>query len=123
MRITYFRDQKLSQSASDLLQFDIDSIQQVVKADRLPMPQVWLADPEAYERNGRVMRDSDSSRLLAYSLENQTVYATDGCNSCARRLPARLESLSLDQLRTFAEQNDLRSELLERLAAIVRRNT
>ena len=43
------------------------------------------------------------------------IYATDGCNSCARRLAVSLESLTDSQLQAFAEDNDLRIDLLQRL--------
>ena len=44
-------DRKLSQAASDLIQFDADSIRQIVSAQHLTQPDVWLADPDLYERH------------------------------------------------------------------------
>jgi hypothetical protein len=111
----FYRERKLSQAASDLIQFDADSIRQVVSAQRLSNPDVWLADPDAYENNGRVLRDSDSPRLLAYSSKDEMLYASDGCNACARHV--RLPSSDVKQL---AEENGLRLELLERLVTLLR---
>src|SRR5215510_11486190 len=117
--MNFLHERKLSKTASDLVQFDAASVQQVVSAQRLTSPDVWLADPDAYEKNGRVLRDSDSPRMLAYSTQDHVLYATDGCNSCARRAPMNLELLSFDQLKEFAEENALRVELLDRLATLV----
>ena len=110
--MNFFRDRKLSEAASSLLQFDEDSIRQVVSAERLATPDVWLADSDAYEKNGRVLRDSESPRLLAYSTKDQVLYASDGCNACIRRVPAR-------DLKQFVENKDIRPELLERLVALI----
>ena len=118
--MNFYRERTLSSAASDLIQFDTDSIRQVVSAQHLGNPDVWLVDPDAYERNGRVLRDSDSPRMLAYSTKDQVLYATDGCNSCARRLPAKLDTLPQDKLKQFASENELRPELLEYLASLVR---
>ena len=88
-----FHEGQLSPAASDLVQFDAESIRQIVSAQRGSEPDVWLIDPSQYERNGRVMRDSDSPRMLAYSNKDRILYATDGCNSCSRHLPANLQML------------------------------
>src|SRR5437868_10143567 len=112
--MNFFRDRALSAAASDLIQFDAESIRQVVSAQHRHNPDAWLADPDSYEKNGRVLRDSDSPRMLAYSAKDQMLYATDGCNSCARRVPVKLEVFSSDGLKQFAEDNELRLELLER---------
>ena len=113
--IHYFRDQKLSDAAEGLVRFDVDSIRQFVAAQHGSDPSIWLADPNSYERDGRVLRDSPSSRLLAYSPDDRMIYATDGCNSCARRLAVSLESLTDSQLQAFAEDNELRMDLLQKL--------
>jgi len=114
--MNFLRPQKLSPAAHDLVRFDSDSISQIVSSQRLSKPDVWLADADAYEKNGRVLRDSDSPRMLAYSKEDQVLYATDGCNACAR--PLMLPSA---QLKEFAEKNGVRLELLEKLAGLVGR--
>ena len=113
------RDRRLSAPASDLMQFDSDSIRQVVRAEQAHDPDLWVADPDQYENNGRVFRDSESPRMLAYSSDEQVLYATDGCNSCARHVPAKLQSLAAKELISFAEENDLPIELLEYLASLL----
>ncbi len=116
----YFSDPTLSQAARDLIHFDMDSIRQVVAAQRDREPDVWLADPDAYEKDGRILRDSPSSRLLAYSRTGRVIYATDGCNACTRRLGMPLESISDSELQSFAEDNNVRLDLLERLTDLIR---
>ena len=118
--LNYFREHALSPAASDLVRFDADSIRQVASAERRGDPDVWLVDPGEYERNGRLLRDSESPRMLAYSTRDQILYATDGCNSCARRLPARLQALPSSELNSFAADNELRLDLLEHLASLLR---
>ena len=117
--MNYFRERPLSQAASDLIQFDADSIRQVVSSQHQAPPDVWLVDPEAYEKNGRVLRDSDSPRMLAYSKAGRILYGTDGCNSCARRVRTNLELLPADELEQFAKDNELPLELLEHLVALL----
>ena len=107
-----FREQDLSQAASDLMRFDADSIQHLVSARRLAGPDIWLADPEAYERNGRVLRDSDSPRMLAYSTMDRVLYATDGCNACIRRVAP-------EKLKNLAENNEVRLDLIEKLLSLM----
>jgi len=121
MEFNYYRPHDLSSKALDLIQFDADSIHQLAAAERCVNPDIWLVDPDEYEKNGRIRRDSESPRMLAYSSESRVLYATDGSNSCTSRLPANLETLSPGELKLFAEQNDLRPELLERLAMLVPR--
>src|SRR5262245_46087453 len=119
--VNYFSDRRISDAAQALIRFDVDSIRQVVAAQRSREPEVWLADPDSYEKDGRVLRDSPSSRLLAYSRLDNVIYATDGCNACTRRLAIPLESISDSELQSFAEDNDFRLDLLERLAELTRR--
>jgi hypothetical protein len=105
--VKFLRPRQLSPSASELVRFDADSIRQIARPDE---PDLWVADPDQYERNGRVLRDSESSRMLAYSSNRQILYATDGCNACARRVPA-------DQLKSFP---DVPTELLKYLVSLIR---
>ena len=112
--MNFLREKKLSQAASDLIAFDADSIRQVVSSQHSANPDVWLVDADAYEKNGRVLRDSESPRMLAYSRKDHVLYATDGCNSCARRV-----SFRTGELKTIAEDNEIRLELLERLASLI----
>ncbi|OLC99291.1 MAG: hypothetical protein AUH86_02770 [Acidobacteria bacterium 13_1_40CM_4_58_4] len=122
MVFNYYRDCLLSAKALDLVQFDYDSIRQVVSAEHLTTPDTWLVDPDEYEKNGRILRDSESPRMLAYSAKDRVLYATDGCNSCARHLPAKLESFSADQLKGFADENEIRPEFLEHLVRLMLQN-
>jgi hypothetical protein len=121
--MNFYRARQLSQTASDLVQFDADSIRQVVSAQHLTPPDVWLVDPDAYEKNGRVLRDSDSHRMLAYSTKEQVLYATDGCNSCARHVRTKLELLPDDELKKFAIENEIRPELLQHMTSLLQAAT
>jgi hypothetical protein len=118
--MNFFPDRPVSEAAAERIRFDADSIRQVASGRRQASPDVWLADPDAYEKNGRIQRDSESLRMLAYDAEGLILYATDGCNSCMRRVPAKLEVLPANALKQFAEENNIRIELLEQLARIVR---
>ncbi len=111
--MNYFRECRLSPAAANLIQFDEDSIR------RLGNPDVWLADPAEYERNGRVLRDSESPRMLAYSTKDHVLYGTDGCNTCFRQVGTTLESLATEELKSFARDNELRLDLLEGLKVLV----
>ena len=117
--MNFFREKTLSKAAEELLQFDADSIAQVVSSKHLAKPDVWLADPDAYEKNGRLLRDSDSPRLLAYSKQDHVLYATDGCNACTRHVPTDLGLLAADERRELAAHNALRLELLEELIRLL----
>jgi len=110
--VNLFREQDLSQAASDLMRFDADSIQHLVSARRLASPDIWLADPDAYEKNGRLLRDSDSPRMLAYSTMDRVLYATDGCNACIREVGP-------EELKTLAEKNEVRLDLIEKLLSLI----
>ncbi len=110
----FLRDRPLSPAARDLIDFDMDSIRRLGGE-----PDVWLADPDQYEKNGRPLRDSESPRMLAYSREKHVLYATDGCNSCSRRLPVRIETLPGSDLRRFADENELRPDLLMEIVRLV----
>ena len=117
--LNFFSESTLSSAAADLVGFDADSIRQVVAAERHSAPDTWVVDPDQYEKDGRLLRDSASPRMLAYSTKDQILYATDGCNACARRLNAKLQTLPPDKLKSFAEENELRPELLEYLASLL----
>ena len=118
--MNFLRDKKLSQAASDLIAFDADSIRQVVSSQHLANPDVWLVDPDAYEKNGRVLRDSDSPRMLAYSRKDNVLYATDGCNSCAHFLDADLKELDETALDRFSTESHIQRDLLDRMVAILK---
>lgn len=106
--MNYFRQRTLSPTAANLVQFDADSIR------RLGDPDIWLADPDQYERDGRPLRDSESPRMLAYSTKDHILYATDGCNSCSRNV-----TLPADNLKQLADDNDVRLDLLQHLVKLI----
>ena len=120
MSIHYFAETALTDRSRQLIHFDIDSIRQVVSASQAPAPETWLVDPRGYEQNGRPLRDSDTSRVLAYSPQAHTIYATDGCNSCSHRLPGRLEEMTDIELIEIADSTGLQPDLVQRLADLVR---
>jgi hypothetical protein len=119
VQVHYLTDTPLSAKAQELVQFDIDSIRQVAGGSHSAEPTVYVADPTQYERNGRILRDSTSPRLLGYSPTDRILYANDGCNSCTHGLPADLKSFTQEQRREFANQNGIREDLLEGLAGLV----
>ena len=80
---------------------------------------IYLADPTQYERNGRLLRDSTSPRLLGYSPDDHILYANDGCNSCTHRLSGDLKALDKQEREAFAAANKIRHELVERIAELV----
>lgn len=120
MQVFYLTESPLSPKAQDLVQFDVDSIRQTAAGEHASKPTIFLADPEHYELNGRLLRDSTSPRLLGYSLEDHILYANDGCNSCTHRLSADLKSLSKNQLDAFGAANKIPEELLQKIAELVR---
>ena len=77
----------------------------------------WLVDPDQYERNGRILRDSTSPRLIAYTPGTKTLYVTDGCNSCSHAIEAEPGELTADQLQDLASKTGIRLELLRELSA------
>jgi hypothetical protein len=107
--VNFLRQRELSAAASDLVEFDADSIR------RVGSPDVWLADPDAYEKNGRVLRDAETPRMLAYSTKAHVLYATDGCNTCTHAVDLK----AVPSVKDFAEKNDLRPDMLERLVALL----
>jgi hypothetical protein len=121
VQIFYLTPQTLSAKAQDLVQFDVDSIRQTAAGNHATPPALFLADPDQYEHNGRLLRDSTSPRLLGYSPADKILYANDGCNSCTHRLAADVKALTTDQLRDFATANKLREELVAKIAELAGR--
>jgi hypothetical protein len=119
LHVHYLTDTPLSAKAEELVQFDVDSIRQVATGAHAVPPTIYLADPEQYEKNGRILRDSTSHRLLAYSPQDAVLYANDGCNSCTHGLTSDLKSLAPEQRRAFARDNSLREDLLDKLAELI----
>jgi hypothetical protein len=120
LQVHYLTNHPLSAKAQDLVQFDVDSIRQAAAGAHAAAPTLYLADPDQYEHNGRLLRDSTTPRLLGYSAEDQILYANDGCNSCTHRLSANLQSLDKDQLRVFAAENKVPEDLLEKIVELAR---
>jgi hypothetical protein len=116
MKILHLTERAVSPKAVELMEFDRDSIRQVVaSAHGEPQPELWLSDPDQYERDGRILRDSATPRLVAYSPQSRTLYVTDGCNSCSHQLEADLNRLTADQLQVFAKKTGIPLELLSKL--------
>jgi hypothetical protein len=118
MQVFYLTESPLSPKAQDLVQFDVDSIRQAAAGKHAAEPTIYLADPEQYEKNGRILRDSTSPRLLGYSPADHILYANDGCNSCTHPMSADLRSLHQEQLLTFAADNKIPEDLLARIATL-----
>ena len=111
----YLTERHLSTKADELVQFDMDSIQRVIASRHGEQPKLWLADPDQYERDGRILRDSTTPRLLAYTPNSKTIYVTDGCNSCSHELEADPKALGRDQLERFAEGTGIPIRFLTKL--------
>jgi hypothetical protein len=121
MKVYRLHDQQITEKAQELIDFDMASIRQIATAERLKTPQLWLANPKQYEEGtGRILRDSTSARMLAYSPERKVLFATDGCNSCAHFLKADLKDLDSETLETFSRESDIKIELLDRMVAILK---
>jgi hypothetical protein len=112
--MNFLHQQTLSPAAAELVEFDADSLRLIASGLHRTPPDVWLADPDAYEKAGRVLRDSDSPRLLAYSTKDHVLYASDGCNACSRHV-----QLPANNLQHFAVENGIRLELLEKLMELI----
>jgi hypothetical protein len=97
----------------------MDSLRQVAQAKTGIVPELWMVDPDQYEKDGRVLRDSTTPRLLAYSPETRSLYVTDGCNSCAHDLVIDLTALNEAELGEVSRKNDIRLELLQKLTAAI----
>ena len=117
MKIVQLTDRALSAKALELLHFDMDSVRQIVASHHGRKPELWVADPDEYEKDGRVLRDSTSPRLLGYAPGTTTLYVTDGCNSCSHALGDQPRALTLTQLQDLASNTGIRLELLRELSA------
>lgn len=119
MTLFYLREAALSSRARELIEFDADSIRMMTSAAHAAPPETWLVDPERYEKGGRILRDSTTPRLLAYSAPNRTLYVTDGCNSCSHVLPEGFEGWTPDQAGGFSEETGIPQEMVARMAALL----
>jgi hypothetical protein len=120
VKLYRLNDRAIPPKAEELIDFDMDSIRQIAKAERLKAPELWLANPDQYEETGRILRDSTSPRMLAYSPERKVLFATDGCNSCAHYLGADLKELDGEKLKDFANNSKIEPALLTRMVAILK---
>jgi len=120
MQVFYLTESPLSQKAHDLVEFDLDSIRQAAAGKHAAAPTIYVADPEQYEKNGRLLRDSTAPRLLGYSPEDNILYANDGCNSCTHPVSTNLTSLNADEARSFADANKIPEHLLARIVDLAK---
>ncbi len=120
MKVHYATEQELNDEARKLVDFDVQSLLQMVAAERKCEPELWLAEPAGYEKDGHRLRDSASTRLIAYSIENRIVYGTDGCNACRHVLDSPLETCAPADLVSASEYTQLPLRMLERMAQLVR---
>jgi len=104
------RQRNLSAAASALIEFDAESVGQIIRAGHGHEPDIWVIDPDRYEKNGRVLRDSDSPRMVAYSRQDGILYETDGCNACSR---------AAEDLNSLSERNEVPAELLQYLISLL----
>jgi hypothetical protein len=107
MNLHYLNARTLSPKAVELIEFDVDSIRQVIAGQHGAEPETWIVDPDQYEKDGRVLRDSPTYRLLAYAADTRTLYASDGCNACSRHVA------------DLRDVPDVPTPMLERLVALV----
>ena len=121
MQIHYTKDLELHDEARALVDFDMESIRQMISAQHDPEPTGWVAAPEGYQQDGHILRDSDSIRLIAYVANSGTVYATDGCNSC--RHNNRIEKSTIDELETLSERTQIPSTMLRLLYELVSKSS
>ena len=98
--IHYWPERQLSSKAQDLVEFDMASIRLLAHGAE---PTFWLVSTDQYEKNGRILRDSTSPRLVAYFRDNAMLYVTDGCNSCTHQVK-QLEPQMQEQLERFIRQ-------------------
>jgi hypothetical protein len=116
--ITLLGNKTLSSKALDLLHFDRDSILQAVAGRGGAQPTVFVADPERYEHNGRLLRDSETPRLVAYAPDDNTLYANDGCNSCTHVLQMRMKDLDESKAAELSRTARIPEELVKAIAKL-----
>jgi len=113
--ILYSSDTPIGHDALDLVEFDMESVTQVIRSFHDTKPDVWLARPEGYVGEGHLLRDSESIRLIAWCRSSSVIYATDGCNTCRHALPAPLTEMPEAELRDLAGRTQLPFSMLSRL--------
>ncbi len=115
----FTHDRELHDEARALIDFDIDSIRQMVAAQRDSEPSVWIVEPEGYEKGGHALRDNETIRLIAYAAASGMVYATDGCNSCWHTPRVRIETATPLELESLSTQAQLPPAMLRVLAGLL----
>jgi hypothetical protein len=96
------------------------SIRQAVSAAKGREPAHWLVSMPQYEADGRLLRDSPDPRLIAFAPGDRRLYATDGCNCCARTVDADLAAMDDAALERLSSESGIARPLLERLIAMTR---
>lgn len=119
MKVHYATEQKLHDEAQRLVDFDIQSLLQMVTAEHRSEPELWLAEPGGYEEDGHPLRDSPSTRLIAYSVKSRILYATDGCNICRHILDSPLDTYRPEDIASASEYTQLPVQMLERIAQLL----
>ena len=61
--LTSYHEFNETKKAQDLVEFDMASIRLLTHGAE---PQIWLVSTDQYEKDGRILRDSSSPRLVAY---------------------------------------------------------
>ena len=120
MKLYRLNDREITPKAQELVDFDMDSIRLIAASEKLKAPQLWLANPDQYEAQGRLLRDSTSPRMLAYSTERNVLLVTDGCNSCVHFLKIDLKQMDEETLKNFSTESHVAPELLRRMVEIVK---
>ncbi len=120
MKLYRLNDREITPKAQELVDFDMDSIRQIAASEKLKAPQLWLANPDQYESQSRILRDSTSPRMLAYLTERNVLLVTDGCNSCVHFLKLDLKEMDEETLRSFSTESHIAPELLRRMVEILK---
>ena len=118
--ILFSSNAHLSDEARRLVDFDVGSIERLVAAERTGEPNTWLADPNGYQEDGHVRRDSDSIRLIAYARHAGVIYSTDGCNACRHSLERPLETSNEEELENVSRLTQLPLEMLRKIVELTR---
>ncbi len=116
--IVFSSNAHLSDEARRLVDFDIQSIERLVAAERTGEPDAWLADPDGYQEDGHVRRDSDLIRLVAYARHAGVIYSTDGCNACRHSLERPLEAANDAELENVSRLTQLPLAMLRKIVEI-----
>ena len=123
MQTHYSTEQTLESESKTLVDFDVQSLLQMASAEGRDEPELWLVNPEGYQEDGHPLRDSKSTRLIAYSIKNDIVYATDGCNACRHVLNQSLDTCQSEELVSISQRTQLPLRMLEQMGELVKNKT